>query len=151
MENLKRGQLYYIKKHNAALTQNEEPGKPVLILNADKKIMDMNGTIKVANITRRPRYNMDTHMEIQMIGYSAVAILEQEVTISADRLGEYIGELTENQLHEVDKIICKIHGIDLEKIIDKYVKEVKSKEEELCMVKRKLEEKKDLFRFLKRK
>lgn len=150
MENLRRGQLYYIKKHNVAQEQNEEPGKPVLILNADKELISVNGTITVANITRRPRYNMDTHMEIQMVGYSAVAILEQAVTIPIERLGQYIGELTEEQLYEVDKIICHMNGIDLEKIIEKYTAEIKSKDEKISILEQKLEQagrKRRLFKF----
>lgn len=155
MENLRRGQLYYIKKQlnfNTEPSGQEDIGKPVLIISADKKIMEKNGTITVANITRRPRSEMDTHLEVQLGSCKAVAILEQEVTISIDRLGEYIGELTEDEMNKVNNIVCKIKGIDLEGIISRYINELNEKEKEIAELKQLLQKKenKSFFGILKK-
>lgn len=146
MEDLKRGQLYYIKKSDfLGSSEGEKNEKPVLILAADKEIMEQSGTITVANITRRPRYDRYTHVEIQSLGYKAMAILEQEVTIATDRLGQYIGELSEEELLQIDKIVCKMRGIDLDGIETEYKEKLLKKDEEIEALKMKLQKRKGIL------
>ena len=142
MIKIKRGQLYYIKKGaliNEAEAEEEIIGKPALILSANEDVFNLNGTFTVANITRRPRHNLFSHMPVELVGHGALAIIEQEVTITQDRLGEYIGELTKEEMLQLDNITCRLKGIDLENIFSEYEKKLQEKDEEIKQLKSELQ------------
>lgn len=140
VKNLKRGQMYYIKKEEDMGKDTSENGRPVVILAVDNDLIARNNTITVANITRRPRYDMHAHITISSIGYRAVAILEQPITISPVRLENFIGTVTEEELHEINAATLRLNNIDISQTEEKYKKELAEKEEEISRLKERLQE-----------
>lgn len=136
-ELLRKGQLYYIKRAEDIDVEKPELGKPVVILCADQEIIEKNGTVTVANITRRPRYDMFSHVTISSLGYKATAILEQQVTIDVNRFEKYAGEITKEELQEIDKVILRMNNL-LDVDIAEYDNLVKEKDEEIARLKEEL-------------
>ena len=105
IQNVKRGEIYYADLD--PVTGSEQGGtRPVLILQNDIGNR-YSPTVIVAPITGRNKKELPTHVaiNIETLPKNSIALTEQIRTIDKQRLCEYVDELDEKQMKEVEKAV----------------------------------------------
>ncbi len=112
MKDIKRNEIYYADL--SPIQGSEQDGtRPVLIIQNDIGNRYSPTTV-VAPITSKVRkHKLPTHVEIQAewLPKDSIILLEQIRTIDKTRLGEYVGELTVEQMCKVDLAISISLGL----------------------------------------
>lgn len=106
---IKRGDIFYI--HRAPVIGHEQfSGRPAIIVSND--INNQRGeTVEVVYLTTQPRSNMPTHVAIHSAKFLSTALCEQVTTVSVERIGNYYGYCTQEEMLEVDAAIMVSLGI----------------------------------------
>lgn len=103
MKTVYRGEVYYADL--SPVIGSEQGGdRPVLILQNDAGNLHSPTTIVAAITSRTTKRPLPTHVRIQGGGLSceSTVLLEQLRTIDKSRLTDYVGKISEEDLHRVD-------------------------------------------------
>lgn len=88
-----------------AITEKKEVssggGRPAVIVSNDKNNAKSN-TVEVVYMTTKPKTNLPTHVYIESALRPSTLLCEQISTVSEGRIGEWIGELTDDEVKELD-------------------------------------------------
>lgn len=98
-----RGEIYYIHADNA-LGSEYAGGRPAIIVSNDTG-NQCAPVVEVVYLTTQAKRPMPTHVEIQSAPRASTALCEQIHTVSKERIGDYAGRLTEDELHGVDNAL----------------------------------------------
>ena len=71
-------------------------GRPAVIVSNDKNNANSN-TVEVVYMTTKPKTDLPTHVYIESALRPSTLLCEQISTVSEERIGEWIGELTESE------------------------------------------------------
>lgn len=100
---IKRGDIYYIKAlpdvKDGCVQQG---GRPGIVIGNDIGNQHSPVAIIVYVTTADKRRNMPTHVELSGLPEPSIALCEQIVTVSKDRLCDYMGQLTDIEMLRVD-------------------------------------------------
>ena len=105
IQDVKRGEIYYADLN--PVTGSEQGGtRPVLILQNDIGNR-YSPTVIVASITGRDKKKLPTHVAIntETLPKNSIVLTEQIRTIDKQRLYEYIDQLDEKQMSEVENAV----------------------------------------------
>lgn len=98
-----RGEIYYI--HAETATGSEQcGGRPAIIISNDTGNQHA-PVVEVVYLTTQPKKPMPTHVEIHSAPVMSIAMCEQIHTVSKERIGDYAGRLTEDELRGVDNAL----------------------------------------------
>lgn len=125
---MKRGEIYYIEPKFDEVGSEQRAGRPAVIVSNDKN-NKMSGTVEVAFLTTKPKNDLPTHVTTRSTGQLSTIICEQITTVSVDRVGRYIGQLTEAELSNLDTALAISLGIDFGNLNAEPVMREPSKEE----------------------
>lgn len=107
---MKRGDIYFIKAHEAigSETAKARPGVLVSnnILNATSPV------VEVVYLTTKPKKDMPTHATIHATGTSSTAICEHIDHVDKTLIDNWVGTCTEEEMRAVDKALLCSLGLD---------------------------------------
>lgn len=111
--NIKRGQIYYIAR---GYTTGCEMwgGRPGIIMSNDQNNR-ASGTVEVVYLTTRPKKDLPTHVTIRSLDRESTALCEQVTSVSTDRLGRCMGEVTEAEMQSLEIAMLISLGIRMER------------------------------------
>lgn len=131
-----RGDIFYIEDNYRTEGSEQRPGRPALVVsnNTGNYHSDIVSIVWLTTAEKKP---LPTHCNI-LSRVPSIAICEQVVTISQNRLGEYVRTATEAEMHEIDRCLMIALGLDLPLVTDVTAVE-RAKNQELDDLKMKLE------------
>ena len=108
---MKRGQIYYIESNHQEIGSEQRAGRPAVIVSNDKN-NENSTTVEVVYMTTQPKNDLPTHVFIRSSLRPSTVLCEQIYSVSTERLGTYIGELTDRELQELDIALSISLGLD---------------------------------------
>lgn len=116
---IKRGDVYYIESYYQTGSE-QKAGRPAIIISNDKN-NEFAGTVEVVYLTTQPKRYLPTHVTIRSVSRESTALCEQITTVSTERIRNYMGHITEDEMESIETAIlislaipanekCYIHG-----------------------------------------
>lgn len=107
---MKRGEIYFITENYRETGSEQYAGRPAIIV-SDDALNTTSPVLSVIYLTTSPKRNLPTHFKTYATGKASVAICEQISTVDKTRLEKYCGTLTEDEICDLDRCLCKALGI----------------------------------------
>lgn len=112
MNEIKRGEIYYISNPDFKnKAPHEQAGvRPAVVVSND--IGNLHAPIvTVAPLTAKKKKFLPTHVKTEATGRLSTILCEQIITVSKDRLLNYAGFLSTDELEELNKAVSVSLGI----------------------------------------
>lgn len=110
-----RGDIFYIRKVGMTEGNEQDAGRPAIIVSNDIGNQHAN-IVEVVYLTTQEKKSLPTHVDI-ICKVPSVALCEQVCTVSKDRLGDLISNCTVGEMKEIDKALMISLGIEAEEHI----------------------------------
>lgn len=108
----KRGDIYYIHKGDARTYGSEqEAGRPAIIVSNDTA-NEHSPVVEIVYLTTQPKTDLPTHVTIKSAPQKSIALCEQITSVYVDRIGDYVGTLTDKEMDLVDECLMVSLGLD---------------------------------------
>lgn len=107
---IKRGDIFYIHRY-PVVGSEQEGGRPGIIVSneANNRFSD---TVEIVFLTTQPKKaGLPTHVSIDSAPRPSQALCEQVTTVSVEKIGNYIGHLTDKEMTQVD--VALLVSLDL--------------------------------------
>lgn len=104
-----RGDIYYIKKHEDAVGNEQYSNRPGIIVSNDIGNEHAN-IVEVVYLTSDRKKLLPTHTQV-MCHIPSTALCEQIVTVAKERVGEFIRCCTEDEMERIDKALMISLGL----------------------------------------
>ena len=140
MNDLHRGEIYYISRGGASYGHEQQADRPAVIVSNEKN-NENGGVVEVVYLTTQPKTDLPTHTVIRSTGRVSTVLCEQIVSVSVDRIAGYIGQVSEQEQKNID--IALMISLQLDgnmKISKKYNETIKEQQEEIDHLKTEIEE-----------
>ena len=98
---IKRGEIYYIQSYGNECGSEQRAGRPAIIVSNDRGNQN-SSTVEVVYLTTQPKHDLPTHVVIRATGKESIALCEQVHTVAVERIGDYCGECSKNEMQSVD-------------------------------------------------
>lgn len=108
---IKRGDVYYIHKDSASGSE-QIAGRPGVIVGNDIG-NEKSPVVIIVFVTTQKKSYLPTHVEINTLPEKSTVLCEQIVTVSKERIGNYICRVTDEEMRLIDKALAV--SIDLKK------------------------------------
>lgn len=119
---IKRGEIYYIQSYGNEIGSEQKAGRPGIIVSNDKGNQSSN-TVEVVYLTTQPKHDLPTHVVIRATGKESIALCEQVHTVAVERIGDYCGECSKNEMQSVDIALLVSLSLDnfgpAEKVVER--------------------------------
>jgi mRNA interferase MazF len=111
MPEVYRGEIYYIE---AYMTEGSEQraGRPAIIVSNDMANR-YSPVVEVVYLTTQPKSDMPTHVTIRSAARESVALCEQITSVSKNRIGDYIGSVTDDERQRLDLALLTSLALEL--------------------------------------
>lgn len=106
---IRRGDIWYVNS-NDSIGSEQRAGRPSIVVSNDLNNAHST-TIEVVYLTTAPKRDLPTHVLIQSVGRESIALCEQISTVSIERLGNYRGRVTDEEMVEVEKAMLISLGL----------------------------------------
>lgn len=106
---IKRGDIFYIGK-TACVGSEQWGGRPGIVVSNEKNNINSE-TVEVVYCTTRFKPVMPTHTIIKSTPHDSTVLCEQVTTVSVDRIGNYIGRCTEEEMRNIENCILISLGL----------------------------------------
>ena len=110
-----RGEIYYCYKRPEDIEVGAEikmkRGRPCVLVSSED-LCNNSSLVTVAYLSSSPKTDYPTHVVISNETINSTAICEQAVSVSKLRLGELVGNVSEVELHSIDRALAEAHGLD---------------------------------------
>lgn len=140
MDNIKRGEIFYISRGGAYYSGNEQHSdRPAVIVSNDKN-NENSGVVEIVYMTTQPKTDLPTHVTVRSTGRISTVLCEQVYSVSTERIGTYIGECSNKEMENID--IALMISLQLDgnmKTSKKYNETIKEQQEEIDSLKREIE------------
>lgn len=140
MNDLHRGEIYYISRGGVSYGHEQQADRPAVIVSNEKN-NENSGVVEVVYLTTQPKTDLPTHTVIRSTGRVSTVLCEQIVSVSVDRIAGYIGQVSEQEQKNID--IALMISLQLDgnmKISKKYNETIKEQQEEIDHLKTEIEE-----------
>lgn len=140
MNDLHRGEIYYISRGGASYGHEQQADRPAVIVSNEKN-NENSGVVEVVYLATQPKTDLPTHTVIRSTGRVSTVLCEQIVSVSVDRIAGYIGQVSEQEQKNID--IALMISLQLDgnmKISKKYNETIKEQQEEIDHLKTEIEE-----------
>lgn len=113
-KDLKRGEMFFIQKSSDYVECGSEiySGRPAIIV-SNQNLNAVSKTVEVVYLTTKEKYDSHLHVKIQSIK-SSVAICEQITTVAKERIGDYYGTCSEEEMRKIDIAMAKSLSLKIE-------------------------------------
>ncbi len=98
---IKRGEIYYIQSYGNECGSEQRAGRPAIIVSNDKGNQS-SSTVEVVYLTTQPKHDLPTHVVVRATGKESIALCEQVHTVAVERIGDYCGECSKNEMQHID-------------------------------------------------
>lgn len=95
-----RGDIYYINKFESVGSE-QFSGRPAIIVSNNKNNA-ASEVVEIVYLTTQPKSDLPTHVTIRSLDKTSIAICEQITSISKQRIGDYIGRCTVDEMSMLD-------------------------------------------------
>lgn len=111
---MKRGEIYYISRSltYSNIGSEQDAGRPAIIVSNNKN-NENSEVIEVVFLTTQDKPELPTHVPIRSSRKPSTALCEQVNSISVERVGDYIGEATEDEMEDIDIALLISLGLDI--------------------------------------
>ncbi len=117
-----RGDIYFVKLHFSTGSE-QRGGRPAIVVSGDKN-NEHSATVEVVYLTaKKKRNDMPTHVTIRSSERISTALCEQVTTVALERIGYYIGHVTDVELKNLDIAMMISLGVQIG-ITEKKIREV---------------------------
>lgn len=111
MNDLHRGEIYYISRGGASYGHEQQADRPAVIVSNEKN-NENSEVVEVAYLTTRPKTDLPTHAVIRSTGRVSTVLCEQIVSVSVDRIAGYIGQVSEQEQKNIDTALMISLALD---------------------------------------
>jgi mRNA interferase MazF len=140
MSELHRGEIYYISRGGATPRGNEQYTDRPAVIVSNEKNNEHSGTVEIVYMTTQPKNDLPTHTTIRSTGRTSTVLCEQINSVSVGRLGEYIGEVSEQEMKNIDIALMISLQLDGDiKTSKQYNETIRNQQEEIEHLKGKIE------------
>lgn len=101
---MKRGDIYYIEKHDAYGSEIRK-ARPGVIVSNDM-LNQTSDVVEVVYLTTQPKKELPTHVVINATGCESTALCEQINAVDIRRVGTYCGTCTPDEMLAIDRALC---------------------------------------------
>lgn len=108
---VKRGDIYYIRDTRQSIGSEQRADRPAVIVSNDVNNKH-SGVYEVVYMTTQPKTDLPTHFIIASALRPSTVLCEQISSVYEDRIGEWIGTLTPDEMKALDQ--CLAVSVDLE-------------------------------------
>lgn len=107
---IKRGDIYYIRDTRQSVGSEQRADRPAVIVsnNTNNK---HSGVYEVVYMTTQPKTDLPTHFIIASALKPSTVLCEQISSVYEDRIGEWIGTLTPEEMKALDQCLRVSIGI----------------------------------------
>lgn len=109
---IKRGDIWYIESGYATRGSEQRPGRPAVVVSNNGNNQHST-TVEVVYLTTQPKRDLPTHVVIRSTGQRSIALCEQVTTISTERIGDYCGRTTDNEMAYIENALMISLGISI--------------------------------------
>jgi len=110
MSTIKRGDIYYIEYSDRYVGSEQRSGRPAIIVSNDRN-NQTSSTVEVVYLTTQPKNNLPTHVCVKGTGRESTALCEQVTTVALERVRDYCGSCTTDEMKRVDAAILASLGL----------------------------------------
>lgn len=112
---MKRGEIYYIA--DGYTTGSEQyAGRPAVIVSNDIS-NERSPVVEIVYLTTKPKMSMPTHVQVYCLSKISTALCEQITSVSTDRIGDYAGKCSEQEMAAIDAALCTSLGLSREPVL----------------------------------
>lgn len=130
-QGISRGDIFYIDRFGFQTGSEQRAGRPGIIV-SNKENNRHSETVEVVYLTTAPKTNLPTHVRIFSAVRESIALCEQITTVSTEKLGNYVGQCTKEEMFQIDLALVRSLGIkipelrDLQKDLDALAREMRN-------------------------
>ena len=107
-----RGDIFYILK-TETIGSEMESGRPGIIVSNDSNNFN-SSVVEVVYLTTQPKKDLPTHVTTNATGVLSTVICEQITTVSVDRIGKFVGAVTDDDMAKINDALAISIGLPLE-------------------------------------
>ena len=96
-----RGDIFYIDRLGDTTGCEQTSGRPAVIVSNNKN-NEYSPTVEIVYCTTKPKEDLPTHCIIRSTRLTSTVLCEQVTTVDKQRLGDYIGSCTEEEMQRIN-------------------------------------------------
>lgn len=138
MDDIRRGEIFYIARGGATNGSEQFADRPAVVVSNDENNKH-SGVIEVVYMTTQPKTDLPTHVTIRSTGRISTVLCEQVSSVSTERVNNYIGQVSEQEMKNID--IALMISLQLDnggKSSKQYNETIQRQQEEIDSLKGKL-------------
>lgn len=101
MNDIRRGEIFYIARGGATNGSEQFADRPAVVVSNDENNKH-SGVIEVVYMTTQPKTDLPTHVTVHSTGRLSTVLCEQVSSVSTDRVNNYIGQVSEQEMKNID-------------------------------------------------
>ena len=139
MDDIRRGEIFYIARGGATNGSEQFADRPAVVVSNDENNKH-SGVIEVVYMTTQPKTDLPTHVTIRSTGRISTVLCEQVSSVSTERVNNYIGQVSEQEMKNID--IALMISLQLDnggKSSKQYNETIQRQQEEIDSLKREIE------------
>lgn len=115
----KRGEIFYVNNGSREQAGSEtKKDRPAIIVSCDANNKH-SSVLEMVFLTTQPKTDLPTHVAIRSTGRLSTALCEQPTPVSVERLNNYLGEVTDAEMQNIDAALLIGLGINYDKKMQK--------------------------------
>lgn len=119
---IRRGDIFYVSNTGQGQVGSEmKKDRPAVIVSCDAN----NGhsdVVEVVFLTSKPKKGLPTHVDMYSTGRKSVAICEQPTPVAIQRVNNYMGRATEEEMQEIDEALAVFFELKRKYVLEKYIR-----------------------------
>ena len=139
MDDIRRGEIFYIARGGATNGSEQFADRPAVVVSNDENNKH-SGVIEVVYMTTQPKTDLPTHVTIRSTGRISTVLCEQVSSVSTERVNNYIGQVSEQEMKNID--IALMISLQLDnggKSSKQYNETIQRQQEEIDSLKKEIE------------
>lgn len=139
MDDIRRGEIFYIARGGATNGSEQFADRPAVVVSNDENNKH-SGVIEVVYMTTQPKTDLPTHVTVRSTGRISTVLCEQVSSVSVDRVNNYIGQVSEQEMKNIDialMISLQLNGSG--KTSKQYNETIQKQQEEIDSLKKEIE------------
>ena len=108
---MQRGDIHYIIDYKDSVGSEQYAGRPAIIVSNDK-CNQHSPVVEIVFLTTKPKHDMPTHVTIRSTSKPSTALCEQITSVSVERLGDYAGTCSDQEMAEIDAALLISLALD---------------------------------------
>lgn len=108
---IKRGDIYFIRDTRQSIGSEQRADRPAVIISNDRN-NNHSSVYEVVYMTTQPKTDLPTHFIINSALRTSTVLCEQINSVYEERIGEWIGTLTPEEMKQLDECLTVSVGVN---------------------------------------